>query len=282
MKNIKLYLNNAGYCLAKGNHVIKGGKREQVKFPALFGLLHHPEKGWILYDTGYTDRFYNATKSFPNKIYAKLTLVEIKPEEEIKAQIEQIGLHPDDIKHIILTHFHADHIGGLKDFKNASIYCSKKAYKHTMSLGAFFAFSKGVLKDLIPDDIGERVHFIEDIAKQVNDEIFGVRYDLFNDDSIYVYNLPGHATGQVGILVQTNKHQYFLIADACWTYRAYKKLKFPNQIVRVFFSSWRDYQASIFKIRAFNFQNPEVIIVPTHCTETTEQLIAKKIDLDVL
>jgi glyoxylase-like metal-dependent hydrolase (beta-lactamase superfamily II) len=282
MKNCKLYLNHAGYCYAKANHAVKGAKNTNIKFHALFGLIMHPDFGWIIFDTGYTERFYKETKFFPNKIYALATKVHIIANEEIKEQLNTLGINAQDIKHVVISHFHADHIGGLKDFTNATIYCSKTAYQEAKNTPSLLAFSKGILKGLIPDDIENRLKFIEDFAIKKEDEIFSFRYDLFNDDSIYVYNLPGHAAGQIGILLKTEKNSYFLIADACWDKKAYLDLALPHPIVKLFFNSWRDYKESVFKIRQFHFKYPEVKIVPTHCSDTTLNLISQKVNLDAL
>lgn len=282
MKKIKLYLNNAGYCVAKKSHSIKGAEKKPIHFNALFGLIEHPEKGWILYDTGYADRFFEATRSYPHKIYANITKVVLKPEEEVQAQLMAFGIEPEDIQHIILTHFHADHVAGLKDFKNATIYCSKKAFLHAKNSSHFWGFSKGILKDLMPADIENRVQFVEEIGTTQTDDIFGERIDLFNDDSILVYYLPGHAVGQIGILLETTKQQYFLIADACWNQVAYKDLKLPHPIVRTFFSSWKSYKDIVQKLHEYHKKHPEVTIIPTHCNETTDQLINSKIDMDAL
>ena len=282
MKSIKLYLNYAGHCFASAKHVVKGDEDEIIKFHALFALLHHPEKGWILFDTGYTSRFYESTKRYPNKIYANATKVVVTDTDEIKNQIKSIGLETSDIQHIIISHFHADHIGGLKDFNNATMYCTKKAYKKVKEISDLFAFSKGILKDLIPDDIEERLVFIEDFSTSNRDDIFGVTYDLFQDDSVIVYNLPGHAAGQIGVEFETQKEKYFLVADSCWDERAYKEGKLPNSIVRLFFDSWKDYKDSLEKVSSYHKKFPDVMIVPTHCSKTTDNLVSNKINMDVL
>ena len=90
MKAIKLYLNYAGHCFASAKHVVKGDKDEMIKFHALFALLHHSKKGWILFDTGYTSRFYESTKRYPNRIYANATKVVVTDTDEIKNQIKSI------------------------------------------------------------------------------------------------------------------------------------------------------------------------------------------------
>ena len=282
MNKVKFLINYSGYCLADAKYVIKGQKSKLIKFHALYALILHPRKGYILFDTGYTTRFFDATNSYPNKIYANKTKVVIEKKNEVKSQLESIGILAKEIKHIIISHFHADHIGGLKDFVNAKIYCSKKSYKQVKSINNFFAFSKGILKDLIPKNIEKRLAFIEDIATQKEDEIFKKKYDLFNDNTIIAYDLPGHAKGQVGILLETLKNKYFLIADSCWNIQAIKEDKLPNKIVRLFFDSWKDYIISLKRIKKFKKLNPEVTLVPTHCSKTTDPLISKKLNIDAL
>ena len=105
---------------------------------------------------------------------------------------------------------------GLKDFNHATMYCTKKSYQQVKQVSNFFAFSKGILKHLIPEDIEDRLVFIEEFSTENSDDIFGVRYDLFQDNSVMIYNLPGHAAGQIGIVVKTQKKKYFLVADSCW------------------------------------------------------------------
>ncbi len=282
MKKTKLYLNHAGFCLAKEHHAISIGRKLEIKFHALWGIIQHPEKGYILYDTAYSEEFYGATKFFPNKIYALITKVKISKNEEISSQLASHGISPNEIHHVIITHFHADHICGLKDFPNATFYTSSTALNHTLNLSTFFAFSKGVLKTLLPNDLKERTIFIDRDTKKMDDPIFGHKFDLFGDESIFVFELPGHAAGQIGIQLETQKRSYFLISDACWLKKSYEENILPNPIVRLFFDSWSDYKETLKKIHEFHKKNPTTLIVPTHCFETTSELIQSKISFDVL
>jgi glyoxylase-like metal-dependent hydrolase (beta-lactamase superfamily II) len=281
MNHIKLHLGYAGHCIAKENDAIRDGKKRKIKFFALWGLIEHPEEGYVLFDTGYTRRFYDETRLLPNKIYAMITKVDVKPEDEIIYQLREVGIDPKEIKKIFISHFHADHIAGLLDFPNAEIITSRVALNYTLGLKKALSFSKGVLKGLLPDDLQSRVKYIEDCTP-VEDPIFGKYYDLFGDDSMKVYELPGHARGQCGVLLSTEKQTYFLIADACWLKRSYEDYVLPNPIVKLFFDSWNDFKDSLKKVHDFHKKHPEVIVVPTHCQETTDPLISKTIDLDVL
>lgn len=282
MNEVQLHLGYAGYCLAKESEAIKGGTNKKIKFFALWGLIKHPSEGYILYDTGYTNRFHSETKNYPNKIYAQITKVVIKDNESVKKKLLDNGINPKEIKHIIITHFHADHVGGLKDFPNARFYTSIKAFKHFKKLNPLIAFSRGILKGLVPKNLSERIILIDKECKKFDNDLFGDTYDLFGDNSISIVKLPGHAAGQIGVQLKTKKNDYFLIADACWNSEAFKNKRFPSPIVALFFDSWNQYIKTIGKITKFHLQKPSTIIVPTHCRNTTDQLISTKINFNEL
>ncbi len=281
MKVSKLYLGYAGFCYAKENHAITTGRNQDVKFKALWGLIEHPTEGYVLFDTGYTERFYEATKHYPSKIYAQLTKVNIRPEEEVKAQLLAHDISTDSIKHVFVSHFHADHVGGLKDFPNATIHASRKAVDQLKNVSKTFGFTKGILTDLIPDDLMNRVSFIDE-KPGVQIPVFGQAFDVFGDGHLIAVPLPGHAAGQMGLMLTTKKHTYFLIADACWLKESYQIGTLPNSMVRLFFDSWPEFKSTLEKVMEYHKLEPSALIIPTHCAETTDPLVSPTIDLDVL
>jgi glyoxylase-like metal-dependent hydrolase (beta-lactamase superfamily II) len=168
--------------------VKRGGSFASIKFPAMVALIEYEGKN-LLFDTGYGRHFFDATVKFPEKLYALTTPVTLE-----KPLVEMID---KPIESIFISHFHADHIGGLKDFPEAKLYCSKEAY--AIAKGKMSRFSKtkmGVLPALLPDDFEERLTYIEDLL-QVNLPDFLAPFEkgYLLDNRFYVIELDGHAHG---------------------------------------------------------------------------------------
>lgn len=268
MTKLKFDLKCAGYCEADGSHALRGTPKGVIPFYATFAYIHHPKHGHILFDTGYTQRFYEETKRFPFSIYAAITKVYIRPDEYASHQMNIQGVSPEEVNYIIVSHFHADHIGGLKDFPNATFICAKSAYDDVRNRKGISALSKGFVPNLMPSDFESRAKFIDIQNASVEDESLGKLYDLFDDESILLCALDGHAKGQIGALLETEKGKVFLVADGAWLKQNYTEYHLPNPIVRLFFDSWKDFKSSLMRIHLYHKKNPETIIIPCHCRET--------------
>jgi len=110
---------------------MRGGRWASMMFPALCGLLQHPTRGWILFDTGYSNHFIEATRQFPERMYRWITPLSLPPEETLLAQLQASGITAGDIRHVVISHMHGDHIAGLRDFPNAS-FITMRAEHETM------------------------------------------------------------------------------------------------------------------------------------------------------
>ena len=124
------HLLDTGYCLARESTMIQGGRREHVACHALIALLHHPSHGWILWDTGYAPHMLTETARLPYRFYRWATPLRLDPALAVAAQLARFGLQPSSIKTIIISHFHADHIAGLRDFPIARFVATQAAYDH--------------------------------------------------------------------------------------------------------------------------------------------------------
>jgi len=88
------------------------------------------------------------------------------------------------------------------------------------------------------------------------------------DRTLIAVPLPGHAAGQIGLLfTDTQGHTYFLIADACWSSRAYRELIEPHPITQIIFDNMSEYRETLRKLHHLHQNHPEIRIVPAHCNE---------------
>lgn len=269
----------AGYCTHPEAVVVRDGQWKTTNFPSLFALISHPESGNILFDTGYSDRFFQETRHFPLRLYALTTPVYFQPEDSAVYQLKNQGIEPESVQYIIISHFHADHIGGLRDFPNARFVCFKSAYEAVKHRRGISALKAGFLSGLLPSDFEQRAIFVEDkkrISLPPQYTPFDTGFDLLGDGSLYAVELPGHATGQLGLFFIDADHQsYFLIADACWLSRAYQEFVKPHPIANLIFSDRQEYVDTLSKIHQLYKLNPEVKIIPTHCSKTWNELEQK-------
>lgn len=53
----------------------------------------------------------------------------LEPTETAVRQVERLGFRREDVRHIVLTHLDADHIGGLADFPQAQVHLTSAEYR---------------------------------------------------------------------------------------------------------------------------------------------------------
>ncbi|GAC1402533.1 MAG: MBL fold metallo-hydrolase [Mycobacterium sp.] len=100
-------------------------------------LLVETENGLVLIDTGFGTRDCEdpARRVGPSR---HLIHPVLDPSEAAVNQIEGLGFRPDDVRHIVITHFDGDHIGGISDFAEAQIHVTAAE-----AFGALRAPSRG-------------------------------------------------------------------------------------------------------------------------------------------
>lgn len=274
MTTIKFF--NTGFCTSLEKFVIKTAPWRCCKFPALFSLIKHPVHGNILFDTGHSSRFFQLTNKFPMFIYRWLVHVEHESKLDAATQLIGIGVRPEDINYIIISHFHADHIGSLCDFPNAKFIYKKSAYDAVKNLNYFSALKAGFLSGLLPDDFEARSICLNDNALcQTPDEYspFHSGYNIFGDNSILAVDLPGHADGHIGIFVKiTEDEKYFLVADACWKSESYRSLTPPHNLSFLIMKGKDKYMQTLNDIHLLSKNSPGIRIVPSHCQDILDSI----------
>ena len=175
----------------------------------------------ILFDTGYDPAFLTATEPFPERFHRWVTPVTVDPARSAAAQCAALGFPPAEVRHLILSHFHADHIAGTHAFPNARIHCARAGLEAAHRGGRLSATRKGVLRALIPADFVARASFFEDRPSAPLPPAclpFERGADLIGDGSLLAVELPGHCPGHWGLVLDDARWGlHFLVADAAWS-----------------------------------------------------------------
>lgn len=83
-------------------------------------LLVETDGGLVLVDSGYgLADCADHSRVGPMRHLMRPSL---DPEETAARQVERLGFRRDDVRHIVVTHFDLDHIGGIADFPDARIH----------------------------------------------------------------------------------------------------------------------------------------------------------------
>jgi glyoxylase-like metal-dependent hydrolase (beta-lactamase superfamily II) len=249
----------------------RGTGLSSVEFPALAALIVHPEEGPILFDTGYDPAFFSATRPFPERLYRWATPVTLAAEEAVAGQLPRFGIGPDDIRAVVVSHFHGDHVAGLGRFPRARIFCARAGLEQITRGSRFSRVRKGLLAALIPGDIGGRAEFFEarpNIALSPDLSPFETGRDLLGDGSLVAVELPGHCPGHWGLLVrQTDDRTRFLIADAAWSAGAVRDNVPPPRLTTALLGETGPYRRTLNALHRLHARNPDLVVTPSHCGE---------------
>lgn len=273
---MQVQLIEAGFCKHPGYFAGTDHSLAVEDFAATVAVMDHPQKGIILFDTGYSMAFHQATRYFPEKLYALTTPVTISPERTAVAQLGAMGIRPQDVRHVILSHFHADHVSGLSDFPKARYICVGQAYEALKSLSRIKRLKAAFLQALFPADFSQRLWSLDlgQFQLQTGGPLAGFRaFDLFTDQRIQLVDLPGHALGHIGLFCQSDRGPFFFVGDAAWRLSSLEKNILPSQIAKLVTADWSTYRRTYQQLHDCHHRM-DIHIVPCHCERSVFSAIS--------
>jgi glyoxylase-like metal-dependent hydrolase (beta-lactamase superfamily II) len=208
---------NGGYC-TQWSYLAGRPSWSLTRFHAVFVYLEHPQHGAALIDTGYSPFFFEASRYLPGRVYRWVTPVHLEPRRDPPRILEGHGIKPDQVNQVFVSHFHGDHIAGLRDFPQARFVYRRASHALLMDEGAWRQVRHGFLAKLLPRDFVARGRAIEETEfGPGKDALAEFRVlDYWGDGSLLLVDLPGHADGHTGYILRTATETWFYVVDACW------------------------------------------------------------------
>ncbi|MDR2219954.1 MAG: MBL fold metallo-hydrolase [Methylobacillus sp.] len=256
----------AGYCTHLACMALRGAGFSVCRFPARAWLIETAHGRW-LWDTGYASHFLDHTRHGVFAWYRRVTPVYFNAEEALARQLHDRGLQAADLSAIILSHFHGDHIAGLRDLQGAPIWLSGAGWNATRSLRSVAALRKGFMPGLIPPDFEASIIAIETFEQVALPAELAPFIHAYaapgSDGELLIVELPGHAAGHLGAFIATEQGWVMLASDAAWSPAAYKNLTGPSRLAHSIMDDTARYYDTLRKLHELD-QRGSVKIYLTH------------------
>ena len=222
---MKLYVFSSGsLMLGKGFLQNLAPMEPKIQVPVGFFVVKHP-KGNVLFDTGNNDKLITDLN-----YWGKLATIfepKMTPEDAIDVQLKKIGLTPDDITYVVVSHMHLDHGGNVGKFPNSTLVIQNDEISYSMFpdepfAGGFIPGDTAVLRSPVGSSRPNAMNMI-----RLDGDL-----DLFGDGSVVVRSSRGHTKGSQMLLVRLPKTgSTILTGDAAYFRDNVEKNLIPNIVL---------------------------------------------------
>ncbi len=240
-------------------YMVDGAVSEKVRIPIPFYVIRHP-RGVVLFDSGLGTSFREQTEGWwVHRLFNSLLPSDFEDKDAAVNQLKEMEIAPEDVTHVVVSHLHYDHAGGLRDFPNATVVVSKAEWGHA-NVGRWKARFRGVMNEQL-EGLAGRVQVV-DYGNTKNKE---ARFDLFGDGALVLLSTPGHTPGHQSLLVTTGSDKKVLLTgDAVWVRENYQRPAPKSFFIRHLEEDADAAWASTLKIREFAGKNPDALVIPGH------------------
>ena len=155
---------------------------ERGVMPVSCFLIRHGNE-WLLWDAGLGDEIAASPEC------RTVVSLHFRVPRTLQAQLTSLGLRPDDLRYVALSHLHADHSGNVALFPHATFLISPRELAWASA-------------DPTPD--GVRPDVIMALRRMTVEAVPG-DLDVCGDGTVRLISTPGHTPGHHGLLVMLRR-----------------------------------------------------------------------------
>jgi N-acyl homoserine lactone hydrolase len=174
-------------------------------------------KGIVVFDTGQDRASVTNPDYFPKGLvgwlYSRLAKFQITTSETFLSGLASIGAGLDELKYVVISHLHQDHIGGFPDLAHSAttVVASQDELDASAKFGAVM---DGYMREHIEIEGLTLVTPSFDDISSLDIPGFHEGWDVFGDGALVVVSLKGHTDGSLGMIVNWHSEQpCFLVGD---------------------------------------------------------------------
>ena len=194
----KLYRLDGGHSFANDELVSTPGENvgRSIEFSSTCWLIQRGNQ-WLLWDTGVPESALNNPKGWST--LPKLIVYHL--DKTLTEQLATIGLQPNDITYVAVSHTHGDHIGNVRLFPNSTVLMQRAEYEWISS----------------PDGPNDNVNQLKALARKLlgtpkHLKLLDGDTDVFGDGSVTLVSTPGHTPGSQSLLVHLKNSGFIILS----------------------------------------------------------------------
>ena len=216
-------------------------------------LVRHPQ-GDLLIDTGLGRTIAAQVKDLPFLFRLGTEMVLLQPAAD---QLDAAGYDRKQLRYILLTHAHWDHVSGVADFPGVPVLVTAAERRFIDDGGWLTATARSMKTTAAFQEYGfdQTPYLGLDQSR-----------DLYGDGSIVIVPTPGHTPGSVAIfLTLPDGARYAFVGDLVWQLEGLLEREarpwFESQQLREDPDSFRH---SLLRLSAIAERYPQITIVASH------------------
>jgi N-acyl homoserine lactone hydrolase len=202
----RLYVFDCGYLInlsPETYNLTRAEVPDPTMSVACFLVVH--SGGTLIFDTGLGDKLVGRPPYLTRR--GSMSQVVLKT---LSSQMAEVGYAPDQIKYLVLSHMHFDHVGNANDFAGpATTWLVQKVERDAM-------FGDQVPTQAINPDYAA--------LKTARTQLLNGDHDVFGDGTVVIKSTPGHTVGHQVLVVKLARTGTVVLSGDLYHYPAERTL----------------------------------------------------------